>query len=461
MPSLSYLLAQVPILGSVLQSTPDTGKSIHINQHCPNPGGISCPFPPPKTTPDACCVNYPSGHFLQTQFWDTSPPLGPNTSFSIHGLWPDRCEGGFDQFCDSARSEHGIRSILASIAGKDSELLEFMDLYWLSADGNNEHLWAHEWNKHGTCISTIEPSCYGKDTIPHADLYDYFVQTTSLFRTLDTFSILSEAGILPSSERTYDLAELEEAIESSSHGFPVTLRCRSGELNEIWYHFSVRGSLRISNKVPSSAESSSPAFPFLSADTIREHFVPANPDGAKSNCPAHNIKYLPKHSSKGPQHPPIKPTPTTTSSDPSATSTPFKGKGHLEIHLVDDSATPGVSERKGCLIRNGQWYTSGSCATYLAQPDVIDPGHQPLFSLSSSFSPCSINPSTDVFECTKASVIQGIFSSDLGDSTLLSYRNSSKFFANALPARFGKADIFANNDGGNREIELEIRWVPV
>lgn len=460
MPSLTQLLAQVPILGSLLQSTPEIAPSVHVEQHCPNPG-LSCPFPPP-TTIDTCCMNHPSGHFLQTQFWDTSPAIGSNTSWTIHGLWPDLCTGGFEQFCDSARSEHGIRTILSSIGGKESELLEFMDLYWLSIDGNNENLWAHEWNKHGTCISTIEPSCYGNDASPHGDLYDYFVQTTSLFRTLDTFTILSEADIFPSSERTYDLADLEDAVEGSTHGFPVTFRCRSGELDEIWYHFSVRGALRHSNNSSSSVgSSSSSTSPFLSADTIREHFIPTMPDGAKSNCPAHGIKYLPKHSSKRPQPPPIKPSHTTSATDPSATSTPFKGKGHLEIHLVDEFDAPRVSERKGCLIRNGQWYTSGTCATYLAQLDVVDPGHESLFSLSSSFSPCSINPSTHKFECTKSSAIQGIFSSDRADSTLLSYRNSSRFFADAAPARFGKADIFANDDGGNRKIELEIQWVPV
>lgn len=460
MPSLSSVLAQIPILGSLLHSTPETIPSFHVDQHCPNPPGLSCPFPPPKAI-NTCCMNHPSGHFLQTQFWDTSPAIGSNTSWTIHGLWPDLCTGGFEQFCDSSRSEHGIRSILSSIGGENRELLEFMDSYWLSIDGNDENLWAHEWNKHGTCISTIEPSCYGDDALLHGDLYDYFVQTTSLFRTLDTYSILAEADILPSSERTYDLAELVDAVTSSTHGFPVTFRCRSGELDEIWYHFSVRGTLRNSrNNLPSTGFS--PAIsPFINASMIREHFIPTNPDGAKSNCPSHGIRYLPKHSSTQPQPPPTRPSHTTSSTNPSATSTPFIGKGHLEIHVVGAATAPGTSERKGCLIRSGQWYTSGTCATYLAQSDVIDPGHHPLFSLSSSFSPCSINPSTHKFECTKSSFIQGIFSSDYNDSTLLSYRNSSRFFAEATPGRFEKIDIFANNDGGSRNVELEIQWVPV
>lgn len=36
---------------------------------------------------DTCCFNYPGGQLLQTQFWDTDPALGPDDSWTIHGLW--------------------------------------------------------------------------------------------------------------------------------------------------------------------------------------------------------------------------------------------------------------------------------------------------------------------------------------------------------------------------------------
>jgi ribonuclease T2 len=36
---------------------------------------------------DTCCFNYPGGQFLQTQFWDTDPAVGPDDSWTIHGLW--------------------------------------------------------------------------------------------------------------------------------------------------------------------------------------------------------------------------------------------------------------------------------------------------------------------------------------------------------------------------------------
>lgn len=34
-----------------------------------------------------CCFNAPGGSLLQTQFWDTDPAVGPDDSWTIHGLW--------------------------------------------------------------------------------------------------------------------------------------------------------------------------------------------------------------------------------------------------------------------------------------------------------------------------------------------------------------------------------------
>ncbi|KAJ9603564.1 Ribonuclease T2 precursor (RNase T2) [Cladophialophora chaetospira] len=477
---LSQLLSQIPILSSLLtpqtpfQHTNNNIPVTNVHHACPNPPSLSCPTSPPADSINTCCVNHPSGHFLQTQFWDTSPSLGPNTSWTIHGLWPDLCSGGFDQFCDAARSHSDIRGVLsralndsASDAQSVHELLDFMSTYWLAYDGNDENFWSHEWNKHGTCISTLEPSCYPErdsSTVMrhhHLDVLDYFVHTTSLYRTLDTFSILAEAGILPAHDKRYTLTELEGAVSSSKHGQPVTFRCNHrGELNEVWFHFSVMGSLR--NSTPSHSASStinnSDTSIFLNATTVRKHFIPAPPDGILSNCPRQGIKYLPKHSPSDP--PAHSPTRTHSSTAPSSTSTsaPFTGKGDLEIHVLSDQSP---SERKGCLIRHGEWYASGSCATFRSKRDVVDPGHAPLFSLSSSYSPCLVNPTTAKFECTKAASVQGIFSSSVEDEHVLAYRNQSIFYTDKIPGRFEKVDLYANDGDGQRDIQVEIHWVAV
>ncbi|ETI24928.1 hypothetical protein G647_04298 [Cladophialophora carrionii CBS 160.54] len=494
---LSQLVSQIPLLSSLLNhqiplesnlhsalspsssssSSPPPPPPLLPNQHsCPNPPTLSCPTSPPESL-NTCCINHPSGHFLQTQFWDTAPPIGPNTSWTIHGLWPDLCSGGFDAFCDSSRTHSDIPGVLSrALADSDSsmiaELLDFMRTYWLSYDGDDEHLWSHEWNKHGTCISTLEPDCYGPEAPSlgggrpspphhHLDVLDYFIHTTSLFRTLDTYSILAEAGILPSATKRYTLGDLEDAVSSSRHAQPVTFRCNyKGELNEIWYHFSVRGSLRHSStyantagSLPGGESAAAAASPFLNASTVHRHFVPAPPDGILSNCPRRGIKYLPKHPSS---HSPTATHSTSQPPEPTAPpSEPFTGKGHLEMHVLD---TPG---EKGCLIRHGEWYTSGQCATFRSKRDVVDPGHAPLFSLSSSYSPCLVNPATSKFECTRQASVQGIFSSSADDEKVLAYRNSSVFWAERVPGRFDKVDVFADDGGGQRKVRMKIHWVPV
>ncbi|KIX07186.1 uncharacterized protein Z518_01839 [Rhinocladiella mackenziei CBS 650.93] len=461
--SISQKLYQIPFLSSLLNLTPSLHHHTNHHNHCPNPPTLSCPFPLPRSI-DTCCFNHPSGHFLQTQFWDTSPALGPNDSWTIHGLWPDLCTGGFDAYCDSSRSHHDIRRILHALGPElTDDLLAFMDKYWLSLYGGNVHLWTHEWNKHGTCISTLEPACYGsnsddKSDTTNLDVLDYFVHTTSLFKTLDTYAILADAGILPSEHTTYTLRELEDAVESSTHGFPVTFRCnRFGELDEVWYHFSVMGSMRRrygDSKTGMGADNY--GSPTLNASTVREIFIPTAPDGALSNCPRRSITYRPKTSFSDPN-----PSPTSSSTATStSTSALFAGKGHLEIHIVnrDDISAPS---KKGCLTRMGDWYASGTCATFRAQPDVADPAHSPLFSLSSSYSPCLINPTTEKFECTKSSAVQGIFSSDAVHPSILAYQNRSTFYADHIPGRFEKVEVYANNGDGKREVELDIRWVSI
>lgn len=142
-----------------------------------------------------------------------------------------------------------------------------MNKYWKDYQGDDESFWEREWGKHGTCISTLEPSCYtGYSSGEEAA--DFFVRTVDLFKGLPTYDWLAEEGITPSLNKTYDINKIQSVLEGK-HGAKVTLRCRSGALNEVWYHFNVKGSLQ-SGK-----------------------FVAAEPDGIKGKCSG-KIQYKPK-----------------------------------------------------------------------------------------------------------------------------------------------------------------------
>lgn len=186
-------------------------------------------------------------------------------SWTIHGLWPDNCDGTYPAQCDSSRAYTNITDILAATGGGDT--LAYMQTYWKDYQGDDESFWEHEWGKHGTCISTLEPGCYSGYR-PTEEATAFFARTVALFKTLPTYAWLADAGIRPSSSETYALADVQAALQKR-HGAPVTLSCKGKALNEVWYHFNVQGSLQEGT------------------------FVAAQPDGAKGKCPS-KVQYKPK-----------------------------------------------------------------------------------------------------------------------------------------------------------------------
>lgn len=214
-----------------------------------------------------------------------------------------------------------------------------MQTYWKDYQGDDEQFWSHEWDKHGTCISTLEPACYGDDYQPTQEVVDFFKKAVELFKTLPSYEWLSEAGITPSDSKTYTSAEIQDALKAK-HGNEVTIGCKDGSFNEIWYHYNVKGSV------------------------ITGEFVSAPPDGTKSTCPASGIKYLPKGSG-GSSGGGSSSTTTTSAAGTDPTSPPssggsFSGKGQLKVVNSETGA------QDGCLISSGTWYVSGTCATFTA-----------------------------------------------------------------------------------------------
>ncbi|KAF5020316.1 hypothetical protein F66182_7692 [Fusarium sp. NRRL 66182] len=235
-------------------------------------GGASCPHDLPlscrntTTVSDLCCF-IPAGQLLLTQFWDAKPASGPSDSWTIHGLWPDHCDGTYPEFCDTTREYSDIKGIVSRFLGNAT--LSLMNTFWKGQDGDDESLWKHEWDKHGTCISTLEPNCY-TDYETGTEAADYVRRTVSLFKTLPTYEWLADAGIKPSTSKTYAASEIEDAL-AAQHGAPVTIGCDGNSLNEVWYHYNVKGSLQ------------------------EGEFVVSEPDGTKGSCPSSGIEYTPKN----------------------------------------------------------------------------------------------------------------------------------------------------------------------
>ncbi|RJE21012.1 ribonuclease T2 [Aspergillus sclerotialis] len=227
MPSKQSTLFAVmyPITLAVASTLPSCPSDIPLS--CHNSTAVS----------NSCCFNSPGGSLLQTQFWDTDPATGPDDSWTIHGLWPDNCDGSYEQFCDKSREYSNITKILKS--QDRSDLLDYMSEYWKDINGDDETFWEHEWNKHGTCINTIEPDCY-ENYEPQIEVGEFFEKVVDLFKGLDTYQALADAGIIPDSSETYTFDEIQSALKKM-HGQEVTIICDGDKLNQVYYYYNVKG----------------------------------------------------------------------------------------------------------------------------------------------------------------------------------------------------------------------------
>lgn len=292
-----------------------------------------------------------------------------------------------------------------------------MQTYWKDYKGDDETFWEHEFNKHGTCISTLDPTCYD-DYEPTQEVVDFFISAVALFKTLPSYDWLAAAGIVPSTATTYTLAAIQDAL-TAKFGHNVIINCDGSTFNELWYHYNVRGNIQTGT------------------------FSPVDPVGSKSTCPSTGIKYLPKSGTAVV----TTSTPTATASTPTSTGTltsgvptALSGKGNL--YVTTPSSTTG-----GFLISSGTWYRSGSApATYTAAANTDGL----TFTLTTSKGLCAVQSDSSL-SC--ASTITE--ASDFGyDGQYLTYNDASTFYATALPSSTTQGTVYTTSEA----VSLQLTW---
>ncbi|KAJ7170164.1 ribonuclease [Mycena filopes] len=381
---------------------------------CSSTGTASCTNT--SAVSDLCCFQAPGGQLLQTQFWDTSPSTGPSNAWTIHGLWPDHCDGTFDQTCDTSREYTGIAALLTAQGASDT--LDFMNTFWKNDpdDGTDESFWEHEWSTHGTCMSTLAVKCLPAGSPKGAEAVAFFNTVVRLYKTLPTYTWLADAGITPSSSTTHTLASMIAALKAG-YGFTPALDCTSGAVSQISYYYHLQGS------------------------AIDGTFVPINAPKAGS-CPSTGIKYLTKTGSpvsttttkttttKTTSTTTTKTTVSVTTSTSTATGTPTSIPAKATIHAIQ-----GGSEVGG-LLSLGTWSTQ-TLATYTLT------GTSSSFTLSSSKGTCGV--SGGVFACGSgtSSTFSAVAS---GDLTLLAFGGSTSFSSDDVPSG---STVYAVNTGSD------------
>eukprot|EP00199_Chlamydomonas_sp_CCMP681_P001946 CAMPEP_0119107044 /NCGR_PEP_ID=MMETSP1180-20130426/7917_1 /TAXON_ID=3052 ORGANISM="Chlamydomonas cf sp, Strain CCMP681" /NCGR_SAMPLE_ID=MMETSP1180 /ASSEMBLY_ACC=CAM_ASM_000741 /LENGTH=350 /DNA_ID=CAMNT_0007092473 /DNA_START=40 /DNA_END=1092 /DNA_ORIENTATION=+ len=140
--------------------------------------------------------------------------------FTLHGLWPNRLDGTWPQFCDSSLpfDEDEVEDL-------ETEMNEAWPSF-MENQGGNPNFWAHEWNKHGTCSLTQMKSEHG-----------FFKRTLELHYRYSIQGAFSAAGIMPSGKSAYSKTELEGAIRDM-YGVNALIHCGpDSRLTEIWMCF--------------------------------------------------------------------------------------------------------------------------------------------------------------------------------------------------------------------------------
>ncbi|KAL0951499.1 hypothetical protein HGRIS_008184 [Hohenbuehelia grisea] len=215
---------------------------------------------------NTCCSPTPGGLVLQTQFWSTYTGLErkgqklPKGSWTIHGLWPDNCDGSFEQYCDLSRQFDptpgppvlpdgtvvppwkgpGIDTFVKEFGRHD--LLDFMNKYWINQGAPNSDFWGHEFSKHATCTSTFDVACYGPSYKKNQDVVNYFDAVIRAFHRYPTFDMLAAAGIVPSNKTTYPLSQIQNILKSQTGAIPFLGCTTNGTvLTEVWYFSHVLG----------------------------------------------------------------------------------------------------------------------------------------------------------------------------------------------------------------------------
>merc|ERR1711939_49475 len=251
------------------------------------------------TSVDSCCTETFGGLVLATQFWDTYTGLEsegqllPKEAWTLHGLWPDFCNGSYTGYCDVSRQYDPEPSPNVSSTGVELQpytgnvtmtgvlqkfgrldLLAYMEKYWVSQGSSSESFWAHEVSKHATCYSNYQTACWGPQYQEHAEVANFLETAVNAYKMYPTYEWLAAAGITPSNSTTYSLGQIEDALTKASGAKPYigcsgprynTTAAGNGTtdsgrtvISELWYYNHAFG--RIDNlnltAVPSTSNSS-------------------------------------------------------------------------------------------------------------------------------------------------------------------------------------------------------------
>ncbi|KAF2999080.1 hypothetical protein E8E14_005644 [Neopestalotiopsis sp. 37M] len=242
--SLLAVLGAVALLPSTVRAGLYPGLSTQNHTCSLQEPVLSCSAGADPAVVDTCCTETFGGLILATQFWDTytgresQGQLLPRDTWTLHGLWPDFCNGSYTQYCDLSRQYDPIPSpntTTGTSAGTPVpaytgpsiatflepfgklDLLAYMNKYWIAQNQDNAGFWGHEFSKHATCYSSFDVECYGPQYREHEEVVDFFETALEFYDRLPTWKWLADAGIKPSNATTNTTSTTSKSSCSSGN----------------------------------------------------------------------------------------------------------------------------------------------------------------------------------------------------------------------------------------------------
>jgi len=137
--------------------------------------------------------------------------------WTIHGLWPNRFDGSWPQYCSKDKFH----------PDEIKDLIPEMEEIWpnLMQDRPFYDFWTHEYEKHGTCAASL-PALSNEHL--------YFEKTLNLHDEMDVENVLKTVqDMIPNNDKTYTLADFEVGFADvtglSNH--QCEIKCVQGDLS--------------------------------------------------------------------------------------------------------------------------------------------------------------------------------------------------------------------------------------
>lgn len=166
----------------------------------------------------------------------------PTSYWTIHGLWPGNTTGDEPFYCnDTPLNLTELESITPELMQQWPTTRNYSGDFY----GDCVFFWQHEWDKHGTCAMALQS---------FATVFDYFDVSLQWNKKYDVYKALESHGVVPSTTRGYNFAEISEALQEAFGKVPDVICTTDNLIHEVRICFDKQSSLIDCTKIQTECD---------------------------------------------------------------------------------------------------------------------------------------------------------------------------------------------------------------